>query len=84
MQNLIVAVFTPVDTAVNIGSAHIQGVETELTLRLADWLALQASYTYTDAQNADTGSRLLRRPQNTAPWMRRSRRCPASPSRPNC
>ena len=65
VKNLIVAVFTPVDTAVNVGSAHIQGVETELTLRLADWLALQASYTYTDAQNADTGSRLLRRPQNT-------------------
>ena len=58
--------FTPVDTAVNIGSAHIQGVETELTLRLSNWLTLQASYTFTDAQNADTGSRLLRRPQNTA------------------
>ena len=27
---------------------------------------LQASYTFTDAQNADTGSRLLRRPQNAA------------------
>ena len=66
MQNLIVALFAPVDTAVNVGSAHIQGVETELTLRPADWLALQASYTFTDAQNADTGSRLLRRPQNTA------------------
>jgi len=51
---------------VNIGSAHIQGVETELTLRPADWLAIQASYTFTDAQNADTGSRLLRRPQNSA------------------
>jgi vitamin B12 transporter len=66
IQNLIVAVFTPVDTAVNIGSAHIQGVETELNLRPTKWLALQASYTFTDAQNADTGSRLLRRPQNTA------------------
>ncbi len=66
VQNLIVAVFTPVDTAVNVGSAHIQGVETELNLRPARWFALQASYTFTDAQNADTGSRLLRRPQNTA------------------
>ena len=53
-------------TAVNIGSAHIQGVETELTLRPAAWLSVQASYTYTDAQNADTGSALLRRPMNTA------------------
>jgi vitamin B12 transporter len=66
VQNLIVAQFVPVDTAVNIGSAHIQGVETELTLHPASWLAVQASYTITDAQNADTGSRLLRRPQNTA------------------
>jgi vitamin B12 transporter len=66
VRNLIVAVFAPVNTAVNVGSAHIQGVETELTLRLSNWLALQASYTFTDAQNADTGSRLLRRPQNTA------------------
>jgi len=66
IQNLIVAVFTPVNTAVNVGSAHIQGVETEFALRLADWLSLSASYTFTDAQNADTGSRLLRRPQNSA------------------
>jgi vitamin B12 transporter len=66
IRNLIVAVFTPVNTAVNVGSAHIQGVETELTLRLSNWLTLQASYTFTDAQNADDGSRLLRRPQNTA------------------
>jgi vitamin B12 transporter len=66
VQNLIVAQFVPVDTAVNIGSAHIQGVETELTLRPAEWLVLQASYTFTDAQNADTGSRLLRRPQHSA------------------
>jgi vitamin B12 transporter len=66
VQNLIVAQFVPIDTAVNIGSAHIQGVETQMTLRPASWLAVQASYTFTDAQNADTGSRLLRRPQNTA------------------
>jgi vitamin B12 transporter len=66
VQNLIVAQFVPVNTAVNIGSAHIQGVETQLTMRPASWLSLQASYTFTDAQNADLNSRLLRRPQNTA------------------
>jgi vitamin B12 transporter len=65
VRNLIVAEFFPVNTATNVGSAHIQGVEVELTLRPADWLSLQASYTYTDAQNADTGSLLLRRPQNS-------------------
>ncbi|MEJ0018124.1 MAG: TonB-dependent receptor [Acetobacteraceae bacterium] len=66
VENLIVAQFAPVNTAMNIGSAHIQGVETELTLRPAGWLALTASYTFTDAQDADQKSRLLRRPQNSA------------------
>jgi vitamin B12 transporter len=66
VQNLIVAQFVPVNTAVNVGSAHIQGVELQLTTRPADWLAVQASYTFTDAQNADLGTRLLRRPQNSA------------------
>lgn len=66
IQNLIVAVFTSVDTVENIGSAHIQGIETELTLHPVFWLALDAAYTFTNAQNADTGSPLLRRPQNTA------------------
>ena len=50
----------------NVGSAHIQGVETTLNLRPARWFALQASYTFTYAQNADTGSLLLRRPLNAA------------------
>jgi vitamin B12 transporter len=66
IQNLIVAVFAPVDTAVNIGSAHIQGVETDVTVRPFPWFTLQAAYTFTDAQNADNGEHLLRRPQNTA------------------
>ena len=66
VQQLIVTQFAPVYTSVNIGSAHIQGVETELTLRPAAWLSLTASYTFTDAIDADTGELLLRRPQNTA------------------
>ena len=66
VNNLIVAQTFPVDTAVNVGSAHLQGVEVELSLQVANWLTLQASYTYTDAQNADTGSLLLRRPLNAA------------------
>ena len=67
VNNLIVAVDTAtVDTAENIGSAHIQGVETELTLHPAHWLTVQAAWTYTDAVNADTGSALLRRPMHTA------------------
>jgi vitamin B12 transporter len=66
IQNLIVEQFVPIETQVNIGSAHIQGVETSLTVRLFQWMTLDATYTFTDAQDADNGSRLLRRPQNTA------------------
>jgi vitamin B12 transporter len=67
VQNLIVAVDTAtVDTAENIGSAHIQGVETELTVHPAHWLSVQVAWTYTDAEDADTGSELLRRPKQSA------------------
>ena len=66
INNLIVAVFTPVDTAANIGSAHIQGVETTLALHPAGWLRLDASWTYTQPEDADAGTLLLRRPQNMA------------------
>lgn len=66
VQQLIVTQFSPTYTSVNIGSAHMQGVETELTLRPAAWLTLNGTYTFTDAIDADTGELLLRRPQNTA------------------
>jgi vitamin B12 transporter len=66
IQNLIIEQFVPIETQVNIGSAHIQGVETSLVVRVSRWMTLDAEYTFTDAQNADTGERLLRRPQNTA------------------
>ncbi|MGE0222707.1 MAG: TonB-dependent receptor plug domain-containing protein [Acetobacteraceae bacterium] len=70
VQNLIVTVFSPVYTATNIGSAHVQGVETEFAVRPADWLTLQATYTYTDTtgigQSPAIGSRLLRRPAHAA------------------
>jgi vitamin B12 transporter len=66
VQNLIETVFSPVYTSVNIGSAHMQGVESELTLRPAAWLSLTTSYTYTYALDADAGELLLRRPQNVA------------------
>jgi vitamin B12 transporter len=65
VQNLIITTFAPVYTAVNIGSAHLQGVETELTLRPARWMTATLAYTYTVAQDADTQSQLPRRPQNT-------------------
>ena len=70
MRDLIVGVFSPVDTAVNLGSAHVHGVETEATLRPAQWLDLHATYTLLDTASANSppgqGSQLLRRPQNEA------------------
>ena len=64
VNNLIVGVFFPVDTSVNIGSAHLQGFETEFALHPAQWLTLRLTHTYTDAQNANDGTKLLRRPQH--------------------
>jgi vitamin B12 transporter len=64
LNDLIVEVFSPLNTSINIGSAHIQGAETTLSLRPARWLGLDATYTYTYPENADTGARLLRRPQH--------------------
>ena len=70
VNDLIVGVFTPIATSVNVGSAHIQGVEAEVTLRPAAWLMLHASYTFTDAMSNDQptseGSALLRRPRHAA------------------
>ncbi len=64
VNNLIVGVFAPISTNVNIGSAHLQGFETELALHPAKWLTLRFTHTYTDAENANTGRALLRRPRN--------------------
>ncbi|MGA9867777.1 MAG: TonB-dependent receptor [Acetobacteraceae bacterium] len=66
IDDLIEEVFSPTVTSVNIGSAHIQGVESALTLQPTRWLVLDGTYTYTYPENADTGARLLRRPQSTA------------------
>lgn len=70
VRNLIVGVFAPVDTNINLGSAHVHGIETEATLRPARWVALHATYTLLNTtsvgQSASVGSQLLRRPQNQA------------------
>ena len=67
VNNLIVAVDTAtVDTAENIGSAHIQGVETELSLHPEPWLTVHATWTYTVAKDVDGGTPLVRRPRDAA------------------
>ena len=66
IENLINPVYyATYNSVTNIGSAHIQGFENEIALHPASWLSLRVSYTYTDAQNADNGTQLLRRPRNT-------------------
>ena len=51
-------------TSVNIQSARTHGVEAVVTLRASSWLQADLAYTYTDARNLDTGTELLRRPEN--------------------
>ena len=65
VTNLIVGVFSPVDTAVNIGSAHMQGFETEFALHPASWLTLRVTHGFTEALDADNSTQLLRRPRHT-------------------
>ncbi len=48
----------------NVQRAKVEGAELGITLRPAAWLDARAAWTITDAVNADTGQRLLRRPQN--------------------
>ena len=55
-----------VETPENINSAHIQGVETNLTLHPERWLSIQAAWTYTVAKAIGGGQPLLRRPRDSA------------------
>ena len=70
VRDLITSIFTPIATSINVGSAHVQGIETEITLRPTSWLTFHASHTFTDAtatgQSAAIGSALLRRPRHAA------------------
>lgn len=70
ITDLITSVFVPVATSINIGSAHVQGFEAEVTARPAQWLTLHGSYTFTDTaaigQAASIGGALLRRPRHMA------------------
>ena len=47
----------------NIANAKIWGTELEVGHKLNEWFSLNASYTYLDATDADTGARLADRPR---------------------
>ena len=49
----------------NVGQAQIEGYEAFVDWRATDALRARADYTYTDAVNANTGDRLLRRPPHS-------------------
>jgi vitamin B12 transporter len=51
-------------TEVNVNRARARGVESSLTVRPARWLEATGTWTYTDAQDLETGAQLLRRPRN--------------------
>lgn len=50
----------------NIARASIKGIELTLDAALTDTLSLQANYTHQDADDMDTGERLVRRPDDEA------------------
>ena len=56
----------PIGRNENVGRAKIESAEAVLTLRPASWATLIATYTYTDARDAQDDTRLLRRPEHAA------------------
>ena len=67
IRDLIEILYAPdfsSSTPVNIAHARAQGVEATLTYRAAPWLQADLTYTYTDAQDLDARTQLLRRPYN--------------------
>jgi vitamin B12 transporter len=66
VDDLIETEFAPVYTSVNIAAARLQGVETTLHWHPKSWFGADATYTYTDARDAQTGQLLLRRPYDSA------------------
>jgi vitamin B12 transporter len=58
-------VFGVSSTYVNLGRVYIDGVESFVTLRPADWVTVEANYTRTDAHEAGATSPLARTPRDT-------------------
>ena len=66
IDDLMQVVFDPAfnSTYENIDEADIQGAETFIRVQPLDSLAIHLDYTYTDAEDDDSGERLLRRPKH--------------------
>ena len=50
----------------NISETNQQGIEVTLDTRVTSWATLNASYTYLDAEDKQTGDQLVRRPRHRA------------------
>jgi vitamin B12 transporter len=66
VADLIETEFEPVYTSLNIAAARLQGVETTIHWHPKSWIGADATYTYTDARDVQTGQLLLRRPYDSA------------------
>jgi vitamin B12 transporter len=67
LQDLIVSDFSAVPfTVVNLASATTSGAELEFTGHLGSRWHYRLAYTYLQAEDDETGERLLRRPKHTA------------------
>ncbi len=80
IRDLIQSVTLPgsfTSTEENVARAQINGVETNLTLRPADWLSATLTYTYTRARSRTSTTPLLRRPRNVASLSATLRPVPA-------
>ncbi|MFW0777328.1 MAG: TonB-dependent receptor plug domain-containing protein [Rickettsiales bacterium] len=66
ITNLIGFSNTPPFPAINTGKARTQGVESFVTLRPSHKLTLNATHTYTQADNRVNEKQLARRPKHTA------------------
>ncbi|MFQ5642591.1 MAG: TonB-dependent receptor plug domain-containing protein [Thiogranum sp.] len=68
IDDLMQVVFDPSfnSTYENIDKADIKGIESFIHTQPLKSLSVNANYTYTDAENDDTGEKLLRRPKHKA------------------
>lgn len=68
IRDLIQTVYDPLfnSTSVNVARASVHGGELYLNWELAEDIDLRLDYSYTDARNKTSGTRLVRRPRHKA------------------
>lgn len=64
-QTTVICTNRPFGVYDNVGRTRAQGIEATVRLRPTDRLTMDANYTYTDAEDRQTGLPLLRRPDHS-------------------